>query len=84
MKIVAREATRITCVLSVFKRYLPRNNNVHRIMYCYLLVSCVYHHVLSSSGIYEAIELRDGDKAHYMGKGVSKAVDNVNKVSINK
>jgi len=32
----------------------------------------------ASTGIYEALELRDGDKARYMGKGVSKAVDNVN------
>eukprot|EP00900_Chrysochromulina_parva_P027268 jgi/Chrpa1/9175/Chrysochromulina_OHIO_Genome00001473-RA len=34
----------------------------------------------ASTGIYEALELRDGDKAHYMGKGVSKAVDNVNSI----
>lgn len=34
----------------------------------------------ASTGIYEALELRDGDKANYMGKGVSKAVDNVNKL----
>ena len=27
-----------------------------------------------------ALELRDGDKANYMGKGVSKAVENVNTV----
>lgn len=32
----------------------------------------------ASTGIYEALELRDGDKALYMGKGVSKAVANVN------
>jgi len=32
----------------------------------------------ASTGIYEALELRDGDKASYMGKGVSQAVDNVN------
>ena len=31
----------------------------------------------ASTGIFEALELRDGDKAHYMGKGVSKAVANV-------
>ena len=34
----------------------------------------------ASTGIYEAVELRDGGK-RYMGKGVLKAVDNVNKVS---
>jgi len=34
----------------------------------------------ASTGIYEALELRDGDKAHYMGKGVSKAVANVNNI----
>ena len=31
-------------------------------------------------GIYEALELRDKDKAKWHGKGVTKAVDNVNKV----
>ena len=34
----------------------------------------------ASTGAYEAVELRDGDKARYMGKGVSKAVDNVNDI----
>jgi enolase len=34
----------------------------------------------ASTGIYEALELRDGDKAHYMGKGVAKAVANVNTI----
>lgn len=33
----------------------------------------------ASTGKYEAIELRDGDKARYAGKGVQKAVTNVNK-----
>ncbi len=32
----------------------------------------------ASTGVHEAVELRDGDKARYMGKGVSKAVNNVN------
>ena len=32
------------------------------------------------TGIYEALELRDKDKTKYHGKGVLKAVDNVNKV----
>jgi len=32
----------------------------------------------ASTGIYEALELRDGDKSRVMGKGVLKAVDNVN------
>jgi enolase 1/2/3 len=32
----------------------------------------------ASTGVHEAVELRDGDKARYMGKGVSKAVGNVN------
>ncbi|MBO6518198.1 MAG: phosphopyruvate hydratase [Bacteroidia bacterium] len=32
----------------------------------------------ASTGIHEAVELRDGDKANYLGKGVLKAVDNVN------
>jgi len=32
----------------------------------------------ASTGEYEAVELRDGDKARYLGKGVLKAVDNVN------
>lgn len=33
----------------------------------------------ASTGSFEAVELRDGDKTRYMGKGVTKAVDNVNK-----
>jgi len=34
----------------------------------------------ASTGIHEAVELRDGDKTHYVGKGVSKAVANVNNI----
>jgi enolase len=34
----------------------------------------------ASTGIYEAIELRDGDKSKWLGKGVTKAVKNVNEV----
>jgi enolase len=34
----------------------------------------------ASTGVHEAVELRDDDKAVYMGKGVLKAVQNVNKV----
>lgn len=34
----------------------------------------------ASTGIFEAVELRDGDKGRYMGKGVLKAVENVNDV----
>lgn len=34
----------------------------------------------ASTGKYEAVELRDGDKNCYLGKGVTKAVDNVNNV----
>lgn len=34
----------------------------------------------ASTGEHEAVELRDGDKNRYLGKGVQKAVDNVNKV----
>src|SRR5690606_35832072 len=32
----------------------------------------------ASTGSREALELRDGDQARYLGKGVRKAVDNVN------
>ena len=32
----------------------------------------------ASTGVYEACELRDGDKSRYMGKGVTRAVQNVN------
>jgi len=32
----------------------------------------------ASTGEHEAVELRDGDKDRYLGKGVTKAVDNVN------
>ncbi|MDE5569124.1 MAG: phosphopyruvate hydratase [Ruminococcus sp.] len=34
----------------------------------------------ASTGIFEALELRDGDKSRYSGKGVLKAVDNINTV----
>lgn len=34
----------------------------------------------ASTGSHEAVELRDGDKKRYSGKGVSKAVNNVNKI----
>ena len=33
----------------------------------------------ASTGSFEAVELRDGDKSRYLGKGVLKAVENVNK-----
>ena len=33
----------------------------------------------ASTGSFEAVELRDGDKTRYMGKGTKKAVDNINK-----
>ena len=33
----------------------------------------------ASTGEHEAVELRDGDKSRYLGKGVSKAVAHVNK-----
>ena len=32
----------------------------------------------ASTGEFEALELRDGDKARYGGKGVTKAVENIN------
>jgi len=32
----------------------------------------------ASTGVHEALEMRDGDKGRYLGKGVFKAVDNVN------
>ena len=34
----------------------------------------------ASTGEFEALELRDGDKSRYLGKGVSKAVNNINTV----
>lgn len=34
----------------------------------------------ASTGIHEAVELRDGDKTSYLGKGVLKAVENVNSI----
>ncbi|MGE5561465.1 MAG: phosphopyruvate hydratase [Chloroflexota bacterium] len=34
----------------------------------------------ASTGAHEAVELRDGDKGRYLGRGVLKAVDNVNSV----
>lgn len=34
----------------------------------------------ASTGMHEALELRDGDKSRYLGKGVLKAVNNVNEI----
>ncbi len=34
----------------------------------------------ASTGVHEAVELRDGDKSRYLGKGTLKAVDNVNEI----
>ncbi len=34
----------------------------------------------ASTGVHEAVELRDGDKTAYLGKGVLKAVENVNTI----
>merc|ERR1719148_587608 len=34
----------------------------------------------ASTGIYEALELRDGDKKRLLGKGVLKAVENINNI----
>uniref|UniRef100_V9KVQ5 Beta-enolase n=1 Tax=Callorhinchus milii TaxID=7868 RepID=V9KVQ5_CALMI len=36
----------------------------------------------ASTGIYEALELRDGDKSRYLGKGVLKAVEHINKIIV--
>ncbi|HHV97673.1 MAG TPA: phosphopyruvate hydratase [Clostridiaceae bacterium] len=37
----------------------------------------------ASTGAFEAVELRDGDKKRYLGKGVQKAVENVNNIIAN-
>ena len=34
----------------------------------------------ASTGEFEALELRDGDKSRYLGKGVQKAVENINTI----
>ncbi|MEG0663123.1 MAG: phosphopyruvate hydratase, partial [Anaerovoracaceae bacterium] len=34
----------------------------------------------ASTGVHEAVELRDGDKSRYLGKGTLKAVSNVNDI----
>lgn len=34
----------------------------------------------ASTGVHEAVELRDGDQSRYLGLGVSKAVENVNEI----
>ena len=36
----------------------------------------------ASTGIYEALELRDNDKTRYLGKGVSKVVEHINKTIV--
>ena len=35
----------------------------------------------ASTGVHEALELRDGDKKRYLGKGVTKAVENIEKIA---
>ena len=40
----------------------------------------IINEYISSSGIYEALELRDKDKSKWHGKGVTKAVSNINDV----
>ena len=35
----------------------------------------------ASTGVHEALELRDGDKERYLGKGVTKAVENIEKIA---
>ena len=37
----------------------------------------------ASTGEHEAVELRDGDKSRYLGKGVQKAVENINEIICN-
>lgn len=37
----------------------------------------------ASTGVHEALEMRDGDKSRYLGKGVLRAVDNVNGEIVN-
>ena len=37
----------------------------------------------ASTGVHEAVELRDDDKSKYIGKGVLKAVENVNGIIAN-
>lgn len=34
----------------------------------------------ASIGIYEAVEARDGDKSHYLGKGIANAMKNVSEI----
>lgn len=34
----------------------------------------------ASTGIYEALELRDNDKSRYLGKGVQQAIKNINEI----
>ena len=38
----------------------------------------------ASTGVHEALELRDGDKSRYLGKGTTKAVANVNDIIADK
>ena len=38
----------------------------------------------ASTGVHEAVELRDGDKSRYLGKGTLKAVENVNGIIADK
>ena len=70
--------------LLVYERYRHRfefNNAYHKLFSeGGMLFSGMSGSVPSgaSTGIHEALEMRDGDKSRYLGKGVLKAVDNVN------
>lgn len=79
----------VTTELGMFLLFLPH----HFLVFAYQLVTFDFDFVIclfsiglfraavpsgASTGIHEALELRDGDKASYHGKSVLKAIANVN------
>ncbi len=71
-------------ICSVFAREIIDSRGMPTIE-CTVKLSCGSYGVASvpsgaSTGKFEAVELRDTDKSRYFGKGVLKAVDNVNNV----
>ncbi len=81
-KITKRKAKMMSTIIDVFGREVldSRGNPTVEVEVC--LADGSYGRATvpsgASTGQFEAVELRDGDKDRYLGKGVSKAVEHVN------
>ncbi|MDR2099020.1 MAG: phosphopyruvate hydratase, partial [Rickettsiales bacterium] len=72
----------MTAIVDIFAREILDSRGTPTVEVDVLLESGAFGRAAvpsgASTGSYEAVELRDGDKKRYLGKGVSKAVENVN------